>query len=316
MRLSYFLLLVTSSQAQAAGICDLAIIANNFTVNWDLNFASQAISFTLNKPNAVACDFWVGITKGGAASAATRRMTTGTAQLPYQVYKTNALVNILKDSSDAPITTADEVITGGFPAGTNLTQVLQYFFDIPSSGSMSPTIAKSGSYTDTYTLNVYEGSDPTVPGPVPVTSAVVIVTTTVSKIIKLSLVPQGGIFDDASLNRNISFGVLSPGQSSSFDARVRTNAGFVLSFSSTNNGKMKPPAIPTSAGVPYSFYVNGGLLDMSNSAAVPVTIPAIPGATPVQGLAYPIRIVIGSFAATTIGGAQEDNITITATTTE
>jgi hypothetical protein len=309
-------LLAYSGPALAAGACGLTITASNFTINWTTSFLTQAVSFTVEKANATTCDYWVGITKGAAASAATRRMANGAKLLPYQVYKTNALANILKDSSDAPITSSNEVITDTFPAGTNILHTLQYFFDIPSSGSMDSTIVKDGTYTDTYTLNVYEGSDPTVAGPTPVTSSTITVTTIVPTIIRLSMVPQGGTFDDASINRTINFGVMSPGQSSNFDIRVRTNAGFSLAFSSANDGKMKPPAIPTSAGVPYLFYVNNALLDLSASSGTPVTVPSVSGETSMQGLVYPVKIVIGSFAATTIGGAQSDSITITATSIE
>src|SRR5690606_6395492 len=99
--------------------------------------------------------------------------------------------------------------------------------------------------------------------------------------------------------------------------RVRTNAGFSVTFSSANNGKLKPVNPLTNSQVPYMFYANSALLDLSNSLSVPVVGLTGSGQTNLDGLAYPIRIVIGSLTAPNIlGGPHQDSITITATTTE
>jgi hypothetical protein len=69
--------------------------------------------------------------------------------------------------------------------------------------------------------------------------------------------------------------------------------------------------------VPYSFYANGTPLNLSNSSAVPVVGLSGSGSTGLSGLAYPLKIVIGSVTSSTIlGGPHSDDITITATTTE
>ena len=216
----------------AVANCGLTLTASNISINWDLNFSTQAIQFTLQKANAPACDFWIGFTKGGGANATNRRMTAGSSILPYQLYKDNGYSKVLKDSNDAPINNSDEVLNGSFPAGTNITQTLLYFFDIPANGSTTPILIKDGSYTDSFTMNVYEGSDPTVASPSPVTSSGITVTAVVPKMIKMALVSSGGPFDSSAISKSINFGTLSPGQSSSFDLRVRTNAGFTVSFSS------------------------------------------------------------------------------------
>lgn len=306
-----------SGPAQAA--CGLSIVANPITIAWDTNFVTQAISFTLTKADALACPMWVGFTKGGGASAATRRAVVGANQLTYQLYKEASLTNILKDSSDAAIGSVNEVISDTIPAGINAQVTYLYYFNVPVASSIAPTIVRAGVYTDSFTLNVYEGADPLVPAPTPVTSAAVAVSVTVPEILKTAMVPTGGGFEEASPGRSIDFGVLQPGQARGFDFRVRTNAGFDVTFSSANNGKFKPPANPASPGVSYQFYANGVLLDLSNSAAVPVRGLGGPVVgdftTGMQGAGYPIRIVVGSFAAATVvGGDVEDTITVTTIT--
>lgn len=303
--------------SESHSACGLTLTASNIVINWDLNFSTQAIQFTLQKVNNPACDYWIGFTKGGGSSIANRTLNSGTRFLPYQLYKDNGYTKVLKDSTDIPISGTDDVLNGSFPAGTNITQTLLYFFSIPSNGSTTPTIAKDGVYTDIFTMNVYEGSDPTISSPVPVTSSNITISTTVPKMINMSLVSTGGSFNPASISKSIDFGSLAPGMASSFDLRVRSNAGYSVTFSSTNNGVLRPAGHTTGPGVPYLLYVNGSLLDMSNSSGVPVVGIAGTGQTSLEGLGYPIRIQIGNFsAALLVGGQQQDHVLVTATTTE
>ncbi|MCM2324492.1 MAG: hypothetical protein NDJ90_14635, partial [Oligoflexia bacterium] len=174
----------------------------------------------------------------------------------------------------------------------------------------------AGAFTDTYAVEVFETNVPPVPTDVPVTSGNVTLTVTVNPMIRLSLVSTGGGFDPGLTNRNIDFGTLYQGQSAQFDLRVRTNAGFSVTFSSAYNGKLKPGAASPSS-VPYTLTAGGVALDLSNSAAVPVVGPVGPGQTSMSGLAYTIRTVIGNVVgAGVMAGLHQDTITITATTTE
>jgi len=98
---------------------------------------------------------------------------------------------------------------------------------------------------------------------------------------------------------------------------VRTNAGFQVTFSSVNNGKLKTTAVGGTATVPYLFYSNGVLLNLSNSNAVPVTGLSAAGQTGLSGLAYPLKVIIDSMAGgISQGGPYEDTVTISASTTE
>ena len=294
--------------------CGLTITASDVTINWDFNFTYIAVQVQVDKAGPAGCKFGIGLTKGGAASYAARRGSDGGNLIDYQLYKENALSLILKDVPD--LLTDDDVVKGGFNGGTNQTQTVNYYFEIPYDAATAPSLVAAGTYTDAFTMNIYEGNVPS--GYVtPVDSQVINVTINVPTMIGLSVIDSGGGYVDGQLTRNISFGTLSEGQSSAHDIRVRTNAGFDVTFSSANNGYLNHDDVTKNSQVPYKFYVNAGLLDMSNSAAVPVSGVTAAGQTSLSGLAYPVKIVIGNVLSSgKMGGAHSDVVTITATTTE
>lgn len=309
--LSVFALTVMARVVSHAA-CGLTLTTNNISVNWLPTFTYISVPLTINKAGPDACDFGVGFTKGGGASYVLRRAEDGANQIQYQVYKENSLTNVLKDVPD--ITSANDVIQGGFAGGNNLTQASSFYFQIPYNADVAPALISAGTFTDTFTVNLYEGSDP-LSFVTPVDSEVVTVTVTVPKIIAISLVSTGGGFLEGQTTRNINLGSLYEGQSSGFDLRVRSNAGFEVTFSSLNNGNMKHTT--ANSFVPYKFYVNGALLNMSNSLAVPVSGLSRAGQTSMSGLAYPIKVVVGNVSASAkVSGGHSDSITITATTTE
>lgn len=299
--------------AGAHAACTLSFTTTNISVNWIPTFTYISVPVTVNRGGTDTCDFGIGFTKGGGASYAARRATDGGGhQVDYQLYKDTGFANILKDVPD--ITSANDVVTGGFGGG-GTTQSLDYYFRIPYNADVAPALLSSGTFTDSFTVNLYEGSDP-LSFATPVDTENVTVTVTVPKMIAISLVSTGSVFLENETTKNLNFGSMYEGQSTGLDLRVRSNAGFEVTFSSLNNGNMKH----TSANslVPYKFYVNGALLDMSASLGTPVVGLTRAGQTAMGGLAYPLKVVVGSVAAGTLklSGTHSDSITITATTTE
>lgn len=294
--------------------CGLSMTANNVNISWDLNFTNLAVQVQLNKANAEACSFGLGVTKGGAASYPARRVATGGKNLLYQVYSDNGLSQVIKDVPD--IASANDVLVGGFQTGTSLTQTVVYYIQIPFNPATSPSLAAAGTYTDNYVVDLYEGADPTA-FVTPVATASITLTVTIAKMIALSVIDSGGAFSIGSTSRNISFGTLSEGASSGFDLRVRTNAGYSVTFSSAHDGRLKHTNPAKNSYVPYSFYVNASILSLAGSSSVPVVGLSGSGQTSLSGLAYPMKVVIGSITgAGTLGGPHADDMTITATTTE
>lgn len=290
--------------------CGLSIVASDLNLTWDLNWSTLAISITVNKANAAACSYGLGFTKGGAASY-TRAATTGSANLLYQVYSDSSKTKILKDVPD--IATVNDVIMSGFPAGNNLSQTIIYYFDIPYGAATSPTLTPSGTFTDSFIINAYDGADP-LTFVTPAASANINVSISVPTIIALSLVDTGGVFQTAATTKNLDFGNVYPDMMSRFDLRIRSNSGYSITFSSANDGRMKH--VTASSYVPYNFKVNGALLNMSASSGTPVVGLTGSGQTPIAGLGFPIQFQIGTYGALALSGIHSDTVLITATSTE
>jgi spore coat protein U-like protein len=295
--------------------CGLSLTANDISVAWDLNFSSIAVQVTVSRANAEACNYALGFTKGNGASYVTRRgSTVGGNLVRYQLYKDSGLTKILKDNPD--ITSIDEVVDGGFQAGAiPASQSVNYYFEIPQNLATTPSLVSSGTYTDTFIIDLYYGDGP--PFGTLVTSKSINITVTVPPMIALSLVDSGAAFQLGHLTKNVDFGTMSEGATASMDLRLRTNAGFSVTFSSENNGKMKHTTPGKNSLVPYTFFANGAILNLGNSKLVPVVGLAGSGSTGMTGLAYPLKIVIGNVTGSGVmGGPHSDDITITATTTE
>lgn len=306
-----FILGLIFFQIKSYGACGLSLTAGNVTVNWSSAFTYVSVPLTVDKVGPDACDYGLGFTKGGAGSYLTRRGLDGAALVGYQLFKENGLTNVLKDVPD--ITSANDVVQGGFAAGSNLSQAQNYYFDIPFNVITAPALLPSGTYTDSFTINLYEGSDPLLFSST-VDSENVNVTINVPKVIAVSIVSSGGGFVEGQTTQNVNFGSLYEGETTAFDLRIRSNAGFDVTFSSLNNGNMKHTT--ANSLVPYKFYVNGAMLNMSNSLAVPVSGLTRSGQTSMSGLAYPLRVVVGTVTGAKLSGSHTDAITITATTTE
>ncbi|HAR41322.1 MAG TPA: hypothetical protein DCS07_01615 [Bdellovibrionales bacterium] len=302
----FVIALIGTSTANAA--CGLGIAAGNPSIDWTMAFDYKSFTLTITKGNSTACSYGIAFTKGGAASYATRRATVGANSARYQIYGDTTKTFALKDVPD--IAAPTDVILDTYLEGDTTQHQLQFFIEVPYSA----TLYHSGSFTDSFTLNVYEGADP-LTWVTPVATTTVTLTINIPKIIALSLLDGGGAFDESKTTKNINFGTLAPGQNSSMDIRMRSNAGYEVRFSSANNGSMKHTA--GAALVPYLFYVNGVQLNMSNSLAVPVLGLSSNGTTLQTGSAYPINVRIGAFVGSgRVAGSYSDQITVTAATTE
>lgn len=290
---------------KAQAVCGLSITANNITTTWDLTWVLQAVSITVSKTNPAACTFGLGFSKGGAGDY-TRYALNGAMQLNYQLYNNVAGTNILKDVPDT--VTVNDVVMVTLPAGSG-PQIVQYFLDIPYALATNP-LAHAGIYTDSFTINAYEGADPALYTAPPAASAPVNLTVTIEKLINLSFVDLGQVFQEGATTKSINFGKLTTGEISRFNMALRTNAGFSVTVSSANAGRLKHVA--GNSFVPYTLYVNDVLADLTG--VVPVVSGG--GQTSLSGLIYPIKIVIGAVAGLVVAGNYADAVTVTAIVTE
>lgn len=300
--------------------CGLLLSAGNIVVNWELSYSPQVIQFNILKQNFEACNYWIGITRGAGSSPANRFLSSGDRLLRYQIYRDTSLNDILQDPSDSTIGGQQQLIVGGFPEGVNINQTATFVFSIPTITSQGPTIVKNGVYTDVFQMRIYEGSNVGSTAENPVMIVPINVTVHVPKIINVSLVAPGSGFVENSTSRAMDFGLISGGQSKSVDLRIRTNAGVSVSFSSRNNGQLRPENGSNEAsGIPYFFYVNGVLINLDNSANIPVQGLFAVGETDMNGLSYPIRVEIRGATSNSMkfsAGIHSDSILITAATND
>lgn len=304
---SFLILLVVGFfSPKASAQCGLSIFANNISATWDISWVMQSVSITVSKSNPAACTFGLGISKG-AASDYNRYATDSGMQLRYQVYSDVGASKIIKDVPDTG--TVNDVVMVTLPAGSG-PQIVQYFFDIPYALATAPFLAHAGTYTDSITINAYEGNDPSLYTAPPATSAVVGISVLIEKLIKLSLIDLGGVFVDGATTKSIDFGKLTTGEVSRFNMALQTNAGFSVTLSSANAGNLKH--VTGTSLIPYTVEVNGSGADLTG--ATPVTSGG--GQTSLNGLIYPVKITVGSIPASSLAGNYSDVITITAVVTE
>lgn len=288
-------------------VCGLSIVANNLSQTWDLNWSIKAISIQISKTNPDACTFGLGFSQGVAGSYTRYAEKADGSQLKYQIYQDTGASKILKDVPD--LSTANDVIMVTMPAGSPpITQI--YYFDVPYATAVAPTLAASGSYTDTFIINAYEGADFSSLVAPPDATASVSVNLTVDKMVNLALVDTGGVFQDTATTKSIEFGQLVTGKTARFDMVVRTNAGASVTVESLNNGRLKHTT--KNSYVDYTIYVNNVAADPSG--ATPVLTG--PTQTALVGVGYPVKVVIGTVNAMSLAGPYSDTVTITATATE
>lgn len=308
------LAMAAPGKALAINNCDLSMSPTNVNVAWNQNFSSQQIGFTITKTKKKACSWAVTFSRGGASDYSARRLVHGSDLLPYQLYGDSALTQVLKELPEA--TSINDVIEGSFTATDNQIATATYYLSIPLSTATTPTYRPAGNYSDTVTLRLYEidsAINPTVYS-FEQTSSVTI-TTTMPKILDLSIVGSGGAFDPASVSRPLNFGTLTEGATLGFDLLVRSNAGYQVTISSQNNGVMKHSTTGVTTTVPYTFTVNGTARSLVGTQAQPVSVASGGGQTSTSGIRNPGLVTIGSLTDR-VAGDYTDNITVTATTTE
>jgi hypothetical protein len=295
-----------------AQACNWQLSASNVNITWGLSFNYQAVQVTVTKTTGPSCDFSLAFTMGGAADFNSRRMTFGANTLRYQLYRNAGLTQILMDLPN--LNAAANTIQGTMPSGNQQSTIVTYYVQIPSELATTPTLRPSGSYVDSYAAKVYEGLTVN-NNDNPKSTANLTITTTMPKIMEVSLVPTGTSFNPDSTNQTMNYGTLSTGQSRTVDLKVRSNAGYSVTLSAQNNGVFKHSNPAVSTTVPYSLYVNSILRNMSSSATTPVVVAAGSGQTALSGINHPVEVITGS-PANKISGNYSDNITVTAITTE
>ena len=299
------------SSADEKESCALSISAHDIQIIWDMDFQFTTVVFSVSKTKNPPCDFGIGFNRGGSATY-DRRMTFSGHELPYQLYKDSSLTKILKDVPD--LLSEENVLLGHLPKGKNLTQTFTFYVQIPQGPATNPTLKPSGTYQDSFRINVYEGNQIT-NFQTPKTSANVNILSNIQKILEISFTPSGMEFNPNLTTQTLNFGILNPASEKIAHLKVRSNAGYSISFSSQQNGALKH--ILKTTHVPYTLSVDSISQNLTRSRSNPVIVTTGNGQTSIQGTDHSIQFLIGNFDATQVfSGSYTDYITVTATTTE
>ncbi len=247
------------SDVYAMNCYTLSSPAITYTIGDTNPAATNNVTITRTSNSANCTDYFLGFTKGGSSTYArlANNASLGT-NISYNIYKNSDGTGILKDEVD--ITSNSETLFGPIARDEVITN--SYYFIV--SGINSSTPPRFGNYTDTFVLKDYHG---TWNGSSTLDDSInVNVTITVPKVIQLALQSSGDVFDSSQTSKILDFGTLEQNEELSLDVKVVSNAGYNVSVSSMNNGKLKhATATGTSALIDYEFFVNNSAQPLSTS---------------------------------------------------
>ncbi len=262
------------------------------------NFAS--LNFQVNKEGGTCNSFFVVIDNGGAASFSNRNLQSSLHTYPIQFYKDPGRNQILKSEFEAA---PSDVILGTF-AGSATTFNANYFAYL---GVDDNQYAGSGNYSKNFTLKLYEGD---FTNRILRDSKVVQFTYTQYKTIDLSLVSTGSSFNLTDTSQSLDFGKLIEGASRSFDIVMLYNAGYTISMSSTNSGKLKNQSVKKY--IPYILTLDGVPVALSD---VSTNVKSGGGISQSNGTRIAVGVKIGSLMGS-VPGTYTDTVTINVASAE
>lgn len=292
-------LMAKESYACSSGL-EIRLQTSTINLNSD-NFPNLRVRVR-RSPSNVTCSYFVTVENGGASSYLTRVLNSGTYEYPVQFYKDAGQTQIIRSYAEA--SSSADVLAGSYPSsggGRNSDVYYRPFLE-------PDTYKRFGSYSKVFTLRLYKG---TVGGSHSLEdTANITLNYTQSKQIDLSLVNTGAPFNTADISQTLNFGALTSGASMSFDLVLGYNAGYRISMSSINAGKIKRTG--GSNLIPYTLQLSGNAVTLNTS---PTIVATATGVSPVGGRRLPVTVTIGSLGAAT-PGTYTDTVTFTVASSE
>lgn len=298
--------------AKAFALCNFDVDSNaiNETVTSINTESVQTITTSRsNGTGANNCAYSLFFFSKGNANSYNRKAFNNFGEgLNYNLYQGTSQFGILKDAYD--FQSSNEYLKTYIQRpGENFQS--QFYFYLP--GTTNSTMVRGGTYTDQISINVYRQGMNSSWAYYEFTR-ILPITINVPKSVNISLVDSGSPIDLNSTFKNIDFGNLETNESKSFDLMVASNAGFRISLSSLNNGKLKNTT-NNSYNINYTLKLNGNTVNLSSSANTPVLVATGSGVTGNNGVRLPFSVNIGSVDEEQWGDYQ-DYITITAATND
>jgi spore coat protein U-like protein len=258
------------------------------------------LRFEVKNLRGGVCLYFVGISKG-QSNTYYRELSNGLERLDFNIYKSSAPAEIIFDAPD--ITQSNQTWSGIFFPFFPPTFQLTGYLALGNTSNSS-----SGMYTDTFQVHLYRGQYRG--GYRLMDTKILTVNYFQASSVSLSLVDSNSPFDPADVTQNLDFGQLTTGESQSFDIMVKSNDGYSLSMSASNNGKMKHAT--ENSFVDFNTFINGSQVSLQGSANNPVVVDSETQATPPVGKRIRCEIVIGN-PNNAVAGRYREAITITAT---
>jgi len=306
--LIFAILLSLMTPSAKAAQCDtvaLTITTPSYSLNSNPN---PVLSFTVKvteKTGKNDCIYFVTFNQGSAPDY-NRKLYNGLASVPIQLYNTPPSTYVLQDYPT--LVSANNAIVGTLKSTSNGGKTNTHTY--ATTFSIPPANTLWGTYQNTFAVKLYTG---TVTGShTLVSTKTVTYTYTIAKVINLALVTEGAPFDVFATTYNMDFGNMSTGQTKGFDAVIVSNAGYQLSFSSQNNGRLKHST--RNSYVNYSVTVNTTPYSLVGSSTLPVIVATGTGATSSQGARANTKVILGT-VATQLAGIYMDTVTISVATT-
>ncbi len=284
---------------------DLDVPALYYTLTSSSAIEPRTLQLSRNDNGGNCKNFFLGFTRGWAPTY--NRYATNLwngNRIYYNLYNNAGGTMVLKNPSD--ITSDNDVIMGQI----NKYQVLDltYYFQI--SPYTSATLPRSGTYVDYVQIQAYSGKWWAINGYEGYQNLYIQIY--VPKLSALSLVDTGATFDHGDTNQILDFDELEANEQLSFDLLIVSNAGYQVTFSSSNNGVLKNTAVTSGDNtIQYDLFVNNSLKSITS----PVVVASGSGSTLSSGQRLPVRVKIKS-VGNKEPGTYRDYITITTTTTE
>lgn len=285
--------------AWADGDCETSMALGNFTAS--VQDIAQVLPHSItvsHGDNSNNCRNYNLYFAKGQANSYQRQAYSGGNALPYNLYRTVSLGNILKDFGDAG---ANEFLTLAMPANdTNYSAT--WFVEVKSKDALFNV--PPGTYTDTLPVNAYNvRSNGTITYQ---SSRFMTLAFVVPRYAEVSVVPVNQPHNPASTVFIMDFGTMVPQEELQADLRVKANVPYGMHVSSSNGGFLKKT--PDTTPVPYQIQIG------SSGWLTPTTYPYWLGqessGSTQSGRRYNIKVRLGNFA-TLDDGDYDETITIT-----
>jgi len=287
--------------------CNFNTSVNNIHVNWtgQSQEIQQKITTSRGPDKNFSCRFYFYTFSKGNSGTYNRKLTNHYGEsINYNLYQGTGEKNVLKDFNDLQST--DRFLRGllFFP---NVAKENTFYFSLRQPSQGSSPLVRSGTYRDSVKVNVY--SSLFVLSPRLETSRIINVSTIVPKQVNISLVDTGSPFNVNDTEQTLDFGELEKGENLSFDMRIQSNAGYIVSFSSYNRGRLKH--LTKNKSIRYKLKVDGKRKNLRKSGSTKVAEAR--GVSPVGGNLHKVSVTIGKVKKKP-SGVYTDYITVTAMT--